>query len=500
MAIFFGLAGCASVGPDFVPPNLALPVAFHDSGASATVVDDSRERVSAWWRTLHDPELDRLVNTAIVANTDIEAALDRIQQAREHEIAVLGSALPQVGAAIGGAEGTGTDSVKPPRTTNSLDAAVNATGFNQITGVAGFDAVWELDLFGKYRREFEAAHYKTLAAVDQRNAVIVRVVAEVARNYAIVRGLQLRMRFLIENIDKAKNEVSLTETRYHQGLTSEGDLLLAQRELEALNSTVPSLRASIYEAQSHIAILLGTFSGDVIGILSRYHSIPRTPDRIRLGEPADLLRRRPDILIAERELATATARIGVAAAELFPRAVVNAGAGVQGGRVGSGSSSPNNPGFIWSAGPGLYWPLLDFGRLDATLKEAEFREREGFASYRGAVIAAVDEVNAAVVRYRSAIESRWHLSGAVEVSRRALDFHTGRYEQGIEDFLNVLDASRQLYQLQDRYADAQLSVILAYIELYKALGGGWELFESIPQIPLPQPAIASSIRVLTQGH
>ena len=184
----------------------------------------------------------------------------------------------------------------------------------------------------------------------------------------------------------------------------------------------------------------------------------------------------------------------MAAADLFPRASITTGVGVQGGREIPGAHPPVH-GLIWSVGPGAYWPLLDFGQLDAAVKQAEYRTDEILADYRKTVIAAVEEVNTSLVRYRSALEAAQHLSKAVDASRRALDFHTARYEHGISDFLNVLDAARQKYELEEQYAVARLAVVVAYIALYKALGGGWELYQEIPPIATPLPAVVAAFHV-----
>jgi NodT family efflux transporter outer membrane factor (OMF) lipoprotein len=493
------ISGC-SLGPDYAPPGIDLPLTFAPMlrGQSERKPVDPGEaaKIAAWWKTLRDPKFNSLVERAIQANPEIEAALNRVQQAREHEIVVLGAALPNVGASGSVARGTGTDSVKSPRIPPSLDAAINTTGFQEIQGVAGFDAGWELDLFGKYRRELEAARYDTQSAFEARNATLIRIVAEVARSYAILRGLQLRVGLLKQNIGRADDLVRLTQSRFDQGLANEGDVLLARRELEALNAVLPPLNAATFEAQSNIAVLLGTFSGDLVGELAKPRPIPPTPTRLKLGQPIDLLRRRPDIRQAEKDLAAATAQIGVATADLFPRVGVTAGVGVQGGRETAGATPPIQ-GLIWSVGPTTYWPLLDFGRLDAAVDQAEYRTRELLADYRKTVIAAVEEVNTALIRYRSEVEAVQHLSKAVDASRRALDFHTGRYQQGISDFLNVLDAARQEYELEGQYAVARLAVAVAYIALYKALGGGWELFQEIPPIVSPEPALAASLRRLS---
>jgi len=493
------ISGC-SVGPDYTGPEMNLPLTFASMRPARqnqqSVDPNQAAKIAAWWKTLRDPMLNSLIERAILANPEIEAALNRVQQAREHEIVILGAALPNLGAGGGAGRGTGTDSVKPPRAPSTLDTGLNSTGFQEIQGVAGFDAGWELDLFGKYRRALEAARYDTQSAFEARNATLVRIVAEVARNYAVLRGLQLRVGLLKENIARADNHVKLTLSRFDQGLTNEGDVLLARRELEALIAALPSLNAAIFEAESRIALLLGVFSGDVVGELSEPRALPPTPGRLRPGQPIDLLRRRPDIRQAERDLAAATARIGVATADLFPRVGVTAGVGVQGGRETAGANPPIK-GLIWSVGPGAYWPLLDFGRLDAAVDQAVYRTRELLADYRKTVVAAVEEVNTALMRYRAEVETVQHLSKAVDASRRALDFHTGRYQQGISDFLNVLDAARQQYELEGQYAVAQLAVTVAYVSLYKALGGGWELFQDIPPIAHPEPALAASVRRLS---
>jgi NodT family efflux transporter outer membrane factor (OMF) lipoprotein len=313
MSLAAGVAAC-TVGPDFVDPEMRVPTAFAflaPARPSKTGVDPAQaQRIGSWWKTLHDAELNSLVERAVVANPEIEAALDRVQQAREREIAVLGAALPRVGAGDSVARGSGTDSVKSPRIPPTLDAGVNTTGFQEVTGVVGFDAGWELDLFGKYRRALEAGRYDTESAFEARNATVIRVVAEVARNYAVLRGLQLRVALLKENIARAEDNVKLTLSRFKQGLAAEGDNLLAQRELEALNAAVPPLNSAIFDAVSRIGLLLGTYSGDVTVELKKPGALPHTPERVRTGQPIELLRRRPDIRQAESELAAANARMG----------------------------------------------------------------------------------------------------------------------------------------------------------------------------------------------
>jgi multidrug efflux system outer membrane protein len=255
-------------------------------------------------------------------------------------------------------------------------------------------------LFGKYRRALEAGRYDTQSAFEAGNATVIRVVAEVARNYAVLRGLQLRVVQLKENIARTRRRPCET---HPLGLAAEGDNLLAQRELEALNAAIPPLNSAIFDAVSRIGLLLGTYSGDVTVEPKKPGALPHTQERVRPGQPIELLRRRPDIRQAETELAAANARIGVAAADLFPQASITTGVGVQGGREIPGAHPPVH-GLIWSVGPGAYWALLDFGQLDAAVKQAEYRTGEILADYQKTVIVAVEEVNTSLVRYRSELE------------------------------------------------------------------------------------------------
>jgi NodT family efflux transporter outer membrane factor (OMF) lipoprotein len=498
VAVF--LSGCAS-GPNYTTPHIWVPANFELSRALGSVAKASAstippESAVRWWETLHDPELSALVQQAIVTNPDIGIALARVQEAREQEIAVAGVALPQGNADGAIAGGSGTDSVKgriPP----SIDAGVNTTGFREITRVIGFDAGWELDLFGKYRRELEAARYETEAAIEARNAVLIVVVADVARNYIELRGLQTRIKVAQENIAREQKTVDLVNTRFDRGLSNELDVTLAKRELATLQAQLPPLIAGVSDVEARIALLLGTYSGEVSGELDRPREIPRTPERLRPGQPVDLLRRRPDIRQAERQLASATALVGASIADLFPRVLLTAGVGAQAGQSAV-SSIPKFGGAIWSAGPGAYWSLLDFGQLDALIDVQEFRAYELLMNYRKTVLAALGDVESAIDQYRAALQRLRKLEDALAESRRAENLARERYERGLTDFLNVLDAQREEYGLEDQVVIAKQSVVIQFVTVYKALGGGWELYESLPPIPKPQPAILATFRRLSQ--
>lgn len=490
------LSGC-SVGPDYQLPEVSVPVLFGSTQRQIVSQDRLPEPdVLRWWRTLHDSELNRLVERAVACNPDLEIALTRMQAVRTQQIVVAGYALPTVGASGGIAAGTGNDMTKG-RVAQSIRAGTNNAGLSSITGAAGFDAGWELDLFGKYRREFEAVRDDAQATAELRNATLITVIADVVRNYVNLRALQLRLSIAQSEIKAAQGTVNLAQARFDRGLTNELDPTLAKRELARVQARVPEFTAAIAYAQSQLSVLLGTFSSDIIPELRVSSGLPRVPSRLLPGVPANLLQRRPDIRNAERALAAATARVGMATADLFPTVAFTAGLGVQAGNKASNSATQPIHGPIWSAGPAAYWPLLDFGRLDALIDIHELQAHELLVNYKKTILVAVEEVDVAIKQYRAQQQRLRELSVALEQSRRAVQLATQRYERGLTDFLNVLDAQRQEFEIEDQNAVAREAVVVQYIALYKALGGGWELYDELPPLKEVQPAVVATFRRLT---
>ena len=489
------LCGC-TVGPDYYLSDVEVPVSYGSTWKAVLTQEDlPQPEIVRWWRTLHDRELNRLVERAIECNPDIEIALTRVQAFRTQEIVVIGNALPQVGASGTWAAGTGTDLTKG-RVAQSIRAGDATTGLQHIDRMAGLDAQWELDLFGKYRRLLEAVSDDAQAMAELRNAVLISVVADVARNYVDIRGLQLRLKIAKQAVEAAQKNVTFVQSRFERGLTNELDVTLAKRELATIQAVVPQLEVAIAAAESRLSLLLGSYSPDVLPELRRSAGLPHVPSRLKAGVPAELLRRRPDIRGAERTLAAATARIGVATANLFPDVVFTAGFGAQGGERAASAVKPlGNP--IWSAGPGAYWPLLDFGRLDALIDIQELQAHEHLVAYKKTILLAVEEVDQAIKQFRAEQQRLRELSVALEQSKRAVALATERYERGLTDFLNVLDAERQEFAIEDQNAIAQEAVVTQYIALYKALGGGWEIYDELPPLKEAQPALVASIRRLT---
>jgi NodT family efflux transporter outer membrane factor (OMF) lipoprotein len=500
VAALVAMLGACAVGPDYHAPRLTVPDAFDAAPALAPEPTKNASSgvagkgsgaavdVASWWRAFGDPELDSLVERAIRSNPDIEIALDRLQEARTQEVVVLGRALPEVGMSAARAYGTGHDLTRG-RIAPPLTAASDSSGLRHIKEAGGFDAAWEIDVFGLYRREIEASRYDAQAAAEARNAVLVAVVADVVRAYLDMRGFQMELAAARRAVDTARQTLDFVEARYEGGFTNALDLTLAQRELATLRARLAPLAAQVSAARYTIAVLLGQYPEALAKELESPLVIPPIPPQVEAGLPLDLLQRRPDIREAERQLAAATARIGVATAELFPHLALSGAVGVQepglAASVGGGR-------YIWSAGPFASWNFLDFGTLDALVDIADLRTREQLVAYRATVIYAVREVDAAISEYAAQRDRLNNLGDALAAGQEAEGYASERYRRGLTDFLNVLDAQRQEYELEDQYAAAQTATADAFVTLYKALGGGWENYQSIPPIRRPRPAIVAA--------
>jgi NodT family efflux transporter outer membrane factor (OMF) lipoprotein len=447
-----------------------------------------------------DPQLNSLVHRAIQSNFDLQIAATRLQEARSTEVAVTGGVVPGVGSltgadvSVGAGRGSGTNTTRG-RVVAPLNAASNTTGFKEITQVMGFDTGWEIDLFGRFRRMIEASRADVQAESEARNAVLVTVIADVVRNYVSVRSFQYRLDVARQNVAAQRKTYDLVQARVQGLISNEFELALADRQLSASLARVAPLEAQLAAAKRRVAVLVGLYPDQLKNELDRPVSLPATPPQVAPGMPVDLVRRRPDIRRAERDIAAATARIGVATADLFPRLSITAGAGVEGQGLGR---HPEQARYIYSAGPSLYWPFLDFGRLDAVIQAQDFRTREALLTYQRTVITAVQEVDDSLNNYTADEDSLTQLGRAVSASQRADVLARQRYENGATDLLNVLDAERQLFDLQDQYAVAQESVIRDFISLYKSLGGGWEGYEAPAPPPPPKPALFATFETDAQ--
>lgn len=497
----FILSACAS-GPRYRTPKADEPAAFtaqvnpSNPAATANAASAVSVDLSTWWRSLNDAELNSLVDRAVKSNLDVEIALDRLQAARAYEAVILGYVLPEVDASGAAGRGTGSDLTKG-RGGQALRSADNGAGLQHINTIVGFDAVWEIDLFGKFRREFQAVRAETEAARAARYGVLTSVIADVVRAYVDLRGFQIRAGILHHASDVMRESLRIVNIRYERGITNELDVALATRELATLEGQIAPVEAEVRASQYALAVLVGEYPENMVAELSKPDLIPTMPAAAAPGVPIDLLKRRPDIQQAERELAAATARIGVATASLFPDVTVSASIGSQSQGWGT---LPNVSKHIWSFGPGAIWPLLDFGALDAQVEVADFAAKANFANYRKAILNAVEQVDSSLDAYEAQEYRMLKLTDAVTAGQRAVDLATARYNRGLTDYLNVVDAERELYDLQEQYAEAQVSQGEQFVQLYKSLGGGWQEYQAVPKIRMPQPAIVAAFRSVLAGN
>jgi NodT family efflux transporter outer membrane factor (OMF) lipoprotein len=498
-----GMVACA-VGPSYRTPDEHPPTEFaavHGQLSSyarpgsralrATNVD-----FATWWHALEDPELDSLISRAVAGNPDILIALDHLQAARTFERGLIGTVLPDLNASAAVARGTGRDLARS-RAAQPLVSADNTNGLTQINEIGGFDSIWELDVFGRYRREIEAARADAQATLAERNAVMVTVIADVARAYVDLRGLQTRASILHNAIDTLQESLRIVRIRYERGITNELDVTLAARELGVLQAQIAPVEAAASATQYTIATLLGLYPEDLVKELTPPAMIPSVPAVVQSGLPLDLLRRRPDIAQSERELAGATARIGVATGALFPRLAVVGSIGFQKQAQGI---APEVGQHIWSVGPGVAWSLLDFGALDAQVEIARLRTRAQLVNYKRTIQNAVKEVDTTWDAYAADQGRLNRLGEAVVASQRAVTLANERYTRGLTDFLNVVDAERQEYDIEEQYSDAQVAVAEQFIALYRSLGGGWEKYQTLPPVQVPQPAVIAMFhRIFARG-
>jgi multidrug efflux system outer membrane protein len=465
-----GAAGCV-VGPSYHPAPANAPATW--SLPVPEGLTDKASAPSSWWATFNDAELDSLIERAIQSNLDLRIAEARVRQARAVRGGSLADLMPTVNATA--AADRARQSQNQPFF-GALPLPANFP-FEYSVYQVGFDASWELDLFGGKRRALEAANADWESAIEARNDTLVSFLAETGRNYVELRGTQQRLQIAEGDVALQREALELTRLRLQGGVATELDVTRAAALLAGMQAAIPPLETSLRSAMYGLAVLTGQPPDVLVNELSPPSALPPVPPRVPIGLPAELLRRRPDVRRAERQLAAETARIGVAKADWFPKLSLT-------GDVGAESVSVNNlfaPGSrFWSLGPSLQWKALDFGRVRAEVDAQTAVQQEALVTYQKTVLAALQETETAILAYAQEQERRRALADAALQNRHALNLADGLYKNGRVTFLDVLDARRTLYASDDQLALSDLSVSLDLIALYKALGGGWE---ALPQAP-----------------
>lgn len=456
-----GLTGC-TVGPNYEPPQVKAPgvwVSPMEGGLNAAPAD-----LTSWWKSLGDPALDTLIDRAVAGNLDLREARARVLEARWQRGVVAADDQPKLDA---NGSYTRSRSSENGNMGSTFGSAAKETDLFQV----GFDATWELDVFGGVRRAVEAADADIQAADESRGTVLVSLLAEVARNYVELRGFQERLRIARSNVQVQSDTVSLSRSRYEAGLSSELDVKRAEGQLANTASTIPTFEAGIRASAYRLALLLGQEPGSLVEELTAAKDIPATQAPVAIGMPADLLRRRPDIRNAERQLAAATARVGVATADLYPKFTITGSLGLQASQIGDLIDANSR---FYSIGPGIKWAILSGGRIRSNIKVQEARVEQAAARYDRTVLTALQESEDALVRYAREQDRLRALNEAVAAQRRAVELAAELNLRGLTDFFSVLDTQRQLFLFEDQAVESRRTVSANLIAVYKALGGGWE--------------------------
>src|SRR5258706_230703 len=455
---FVLLTGCA-VGPNYKRPQTSVANSF--ANAPTNVVSPDEAALATWWKGFNDAKLDRLVDRAITNNHDLRIATANLKEARALRRLTTFDLAPTVQANAGYANSLLGKAPWPP---GALRDGREGEFYD-----ASFDATWELDLFGRVRRSVQAANAGLAAAEATRLDVLVSVTAEMARNYFEMRGLQNQLAVARKNADVQTETLKITQSRLDGGRGTDFDVSRSRSLLNLTLSTIPPLEAGIKKTIYRIAVLTGQQPTALTTQLSAPEPLPSAMPALTLGDPAALLRRRPDIRAAERSLAAATARIGVATADLFPRVTFVGSVGFQADSfAGLGKGGADT----WNFGPRITWAALDLGRVQARIKAADARTEASLAFYERTVLTALEETEGALVDFGQEQSRQQFLETSAQASQKAADLAHQRFEGGVTDFLSVLDAERTLLEAQDRLAASQTRTVTALVAVYKALGGG----------------------------
>lgn len=463
IAIASILAACA-VGPDYHQPDSKAPDTFVGTDAAQF---NQAEVEREFWKQFNDPQLNALIEEALSANHDVRIAMARLREAR----ALRGEARLDLAPTVT-EQASHVDARASER-----QAPFTGVDRDQDYYETSFDAFWELDFFGRARRGVEAASAELQAAEANFYGTQVIVTAEVARNYFDLRGTQTQLEVARRNAENQRESLRLTRTRLGAGRGTQLDVSRAQAQLEATLGSIPDLEAAVNRAMLRLAVLAGREPQSLTPELSVAKELPALPHTHSIGTPEALLRRRPDVVAAERQLAASTARIGIAVADLFPRISF---VGSWGFDAVDSSDLGNSSSETYAFGPSIRWAAFDLGRVRQRIKQREAASDVALAQYEQTVLRALEETDASLTNYTKSIVKQDHLRASAEASLEAARIARVRFENGATDFLTVLDAERSALQAEDALAQSQTQTATALLSMYKALGGGFR--------PLPRSA------------
>lgn len=465
LCVAAGLAGCAAVGPDYRRPPASLDAGFVNAGATATNAQATAADIASFWRGFKDAALDALIERALAANGDVRVAQARLQEARAGLREADAAALPGAGVTA-----DLTREVQPlSQQPNATRSARERTSYD-----ASFVALWELDLFGRLRRGSEAAGAVVQASEAGLGAAQTSVAAEVARNYLELRGLQQRLQFTEAALINQRESLRITQARLDAGRGTQLDLARASTLVANTEAALPQLHNAVERTLFRLATLTAQAPRSVLAALAAPAPLPGLPvtdlAALPLGTPAQWLLRRPDLIAAERQLAAATARIGVAKAEFYPRITLSGLLGLNAATLGK---LVEGDAARYSLGAGLSWTPFDSGQIRARVAASEARAQASLASYEQALAAALEETEGAFSSYTRSAQRAAQLGRAAASAEEAAQLARLRFEAGVTDFSVVLDAEREALSSRDQLVQAQVGTATALVTVYRALGGGW---------------------------
>ena len=454
------IPACIKVGPDFVKPEAPVEEKWIDSGNPK--IAPGVDRQNDWWKLFNDPELSLLVEKGYQQNLSLQAAGVRILDARARLGIAVGRQYPQRQEAFGGYS-------REQFSQNSANVPLQRR-FDFFS--VGFDTAWEMDFWGRFRRDVESAHAELGAAIADYDDLLVSLVAEIASTYVRIRAFEERLEVARSNVSIQQQSQRIANARFRGGAVTELDVAQATALLRSTQSTIPPLQAARQQARNALATLLGVPPGQLKNLLGAGGKLPTAPSEVAVGIPAALLRRRPDIRSVELQAAAQSAQIGVAKADLFPALSLTGTVAFDAddaAKVFRGNS------LAGSAGPSFQWPVLNYGRLKDNVRVQDARFQQLIITYQDTVLRAQKEVEDAITSFLQSQEEAKFLSDSVQAAKRSFDLALIQYREGTINFQPVLDTQEFLLQQQERLTNSRADVPLSLIALFKALGGGWEM-------------------------
>ena len=472
------LTGCVTVGPDYQPSPVPQAKVADIAAASAKqgrAASLTRESLADWWKVFNDPMLSALVQEALQGNLDVRQARAKVRQARAQLVINQAGLFPSVDA---------KGSYQQTRSIVSYTTDDEAVRAENTYYSAGFDATWEIDIFGGTRRGVEAAKADIQSQQASLESVWVSLAGEVAQTYVSIRSYQQRLQVAENNLKAQADTLDILQARFKAGLSDELDVQQARYNLEKSRSTIPTLKSGLERSFNALAVLVGQMPGQLQKRMAKPGPIPEPPFSVVLKIPADTLRQRPDIRQAERALAAQTARIGEATAELYPKFYLVGSIGLESMKSAKLFNAESN---VWSILPSVTWPLFRAGSIRANIKVQTAKQEQLAAQYEKAVLTAVKEIRDSLTTFNQEQDRLAALTAAVDAAQKAADIAQDKYRQGLVNFNNVLDAQRSLFSYDDERISSLAAITADIISLYKALGGGWQHLniDSPTQTPLP---------------